>query len=236
MSSLDMDRRQQTPEQEFLEETSETTYEPNTPNPVPDFNDARAAYELKTTKELLRAATVFQLCKVPFLVHNAEKILITSRHVLGGTITDGILKATLFGHFCAGEDEIRIKPVLQKLDHAGIGSILDYAAENDGSPESSKVNGTDMAPNTLRRVREYDYESEAQCDKHVEVFKKCIRDVASLGTDNDGYAAIKVTALGNPRLLARMSQAIVESKRLFEKFDIDRDGTVSHEEFKSGYE
>ena len=204
-------------------------------NPIPDFDDERAAYESKSNHELLRAAVVFRLSKVPVLVNNAEGLLTASRTILGGTLTDFALKATLFGHFCAGEDEVKIRPVLKRLDEVGIGSILDYAAENDGSPESSKVQGIEPAPGSLRRVREYDYEDEAKCDGHVEVFKKCIKDVASLGSDKDGYAAIKVTALGNPKLLARMSTAIVEASRLFEQFDEDKDGTVGREEFKTGY-
>ena len=47
-------------------------------------------------------------------------------------MTDTILKYTFFGHFCAGEDEKRIQPAIRALEKAGIGSILDYAAENDG--------------------------------------------------------------------------------------------------------
>jgi proline dehydrogenase len=83
------------------------------------------------------------------------------------------------------------------------------------------------------RVQTYDYESEAQCDKHVETFLHCIQDVASFGPD--GYAAVKITALGNPKLLARLSTAIVEAKRLFEIFDMNGDGVISREEFEFGY-
>jgi proline dehydrogenase len=204
-------------------------------NPVPDFNDIKAAYESKTTPELLRAAACFRISRIHILVNNAEPLLIFARKILGGTITDYLLKSTLFGHFCAGEDLERIHPVLHRLNGVGIGSILDYAAENEGSPEPAKVHGADVAPGSLRRVREYDYKSEVQCDAHVEVFKKCINDVSALGFGKDGYAAIKVTALGNPKLLSRMSQAIVEAQRLFEQFDLDNDGTVSREDFERGY-
>mmetsp|Transcript_26166 Transcript_26166/g.40254 ORF Transcript_26166/g.40254 Transcript_26166/m.40254 type:complete len:580 (+) Transcript_26166:76-1815(+) len=203
-------------------------------NPVPDFHDSKAAYETKGTIELLRASICFNLCKIPIVVNNSEGLLRLSRKVLGGTITDGVLKASLYGHFCAGEDQKRIQPVLKRLDSAGVGSILDYAAESDGEPSPARVDKGKLAPHALRKVREYDYESEAQCDRHVETFKACINDVASLG-GKDGYAAIKVTALGNPKLLARMSQAITEAKRLFEKFDDNMDGSVSREEFETAY-
>lgn len=201
-------------------------------NPVPDFNDAHAAYESKSTGELLRAAACFRLCKIPVLTNNAESLLRTSRFLLGGTITDAALKATLFGHFCAGEDQDRIRPVIQKLQEAGIGSILDYAAENDQPAAPAKLDDKPVEVQNIR-VQTYDYESEAQCDRHVETFLHCINDVASFGPD--GFAAVKITALGNPKLLARLSTAIVEAKRLFQIFDSDGDGVISRDEFEFGY-
>ena len=212
----------------------------DTKNPVPNFKDAKAAYASKTTTDLLRAAISFHLCRIPILVENAEPLLKLSRRI-SPSITDGVLKATLFGHFCAGENVERIRPVLQKLDDYGIGSILDYAAEDDGSSSPANENLDDgvIAAQSLHTTpaRGYDYESEAKCDRHVEVFKKCIHDVASLSgsSTKDGYAAIKVTALGNPKLLERMSRAIVEAKKLFEIFDKNNDGFVSREEFEQGY-
>jgi proline dehydrogenase len=227
-SSVAMSRHQQT----FGDSTEPSSSPSEALNPVPDFNDIRAAYESKTTLELLRAAACFRISGIPILVNNAEPLLIITRKILGGTITDYFLKVTLFGHFCAGEDLDSIHPVLHKLNDVGIGSILDYAAESEGSPEPAKVHGAEVAHGSRRVVREYDYESEVECDKHVEVFKKCINDVKALGFGKDGYSAIKMTALGNPKLLARMSQAIIEAQRLFEQFDVD--GTVSREDFEMG--
>ena len=192
-------------------------------NPIPDFNDTQGAYQSKSNGELLRAATCFRLCKIPWLVSNAEMLMRASRRI-SPSATDAIVKSTLYGQFCAGEDQSRIQPVLNKLNEFGVGSILDYAAESDETPSQS-VNATSS--------REYEYESEAQCDRHVETFKQCIRD-ASHGS-KDSYAAVKVTALGNPKLLARMSQAIVEAKRLFEKFDTNNDGFIQREEFELAY-
>lgn len=44
-----------------------------------------------------------------------------------------------------------------------------------------------------------------------------------------------MTALGNPELLERMSTMIVETKRLFSKFDTGKTGMVTHEQFKECY-
>jgi proline dehydrogenase len=149
-----------------------------------------------------------------------------TRKVFGDTITDSLLKATLFGHFCAGEDEKRLEPVIAELRRNGIGGILDYAAESDADEESPSAEFN-------QPVREYAYESEAACDRHVQVFRSCIRSVANVSPD--GFAAIKVTALGNPLLLERMSLAIVESKNLFARFDQNGDGFINREEFEQGY-
>eukprot|EP00980_Cylindrotheca_fusiformis_P020665 scaffold7703_cov127-Cylindrotheca_fusiformis.AAC.14 len=206
-----------------VSKSSETT------NPVPNFNDTKAAYEPKSTAELLRAAVSLQLCKIPFLVTNAEPLLRAGYRV-SSTLTNAFLKQTLYGHFCAGEDQARIQPVIKKLHDSGVGNILDYAAESD---DLSTPPAAHAMPIQSSVAREYDYESEAKCDQHLETFMQCINDVAA--GSKDGYAAVKVTALGNPKLLSRMSQAINEAKRLFQMFDKNGDGFVSRDEFKRSY-
>lgn len=218
-------------------------------NPIPDFNDTQAAYESQSNLQLFRAALVFQLCRIPPLVKHALPLLRLTRRVVGDTVTDTLLRATLFGHFCAGEDEKTLQPSIAALEKAGIGSIMDFAAEDDGSQSHSSKKSDSGHPAKMSRfgaiadeiisevhppkVRVYDYESEAKCDRHVKNFQKCIRDVASLS--KDGYAAVKITALGNPKLLERMSRAIVEAQNLFAKFDLDGNGFITREEFEHGF-
>ena len=225
------------------EENKSSSSGPPRKLPIPDFSNAKAAYESKSTAELLRAMAVFQLCRIPILVEHSETLLNVSRKIVGGTIQDALLKATLFGHFCAGEDEKRIEPVLKSLQSSGIGSILDYAHEDDGSDaEENSTEKSSSSPvldvdeiflEANPKVRIYDYESEKQCDRHVDTFKRCIKAVQTL--DADGYAAVKITALGNPKLLDKMSRAIREVKNLYSKFDVDEDGLISRKEFEQGY-
>jgi len=214
--------------------TDKNTVASKIPNLIPDFNDARSAYENKSTKELLRAVACFQCCKFPLLVENAENLLIVSRKIFGGRIVDAVLKATIYSHFCAGEDQQQILPAIQQLANSGVGSILDYAAENDGTVDGVIIGDTED-PHTIVTVREYDYESEAKCDNHVSAFIKCINDVARMGGEHTGFAAVKITALGNPKLLARLSTAIVEAKWLFADFDSNGNGLVSRKSFELGY-
>jgi proline dehydrogenase len=190
---------------------------------IPDFNNNRLAFENKSTASLLRAYLVFNLCRIKPLVRNAGPLLNLTRRVFGDSITDTLLKSTLFGHFCAGEDEKRLQPAIADMRRNGIGGILDYAAESD----------VPTTTNYSQPAREYSYESEAACDRHVDIFRSCIRSVANVTPD--GFAAIKVTALGNPLLLERVSQAIVETKNLFAKFDLNEDGHISRDEFERAH-
>ena len=50
-----------------------------------------------------------------------------------------------------------------------------------------------------------------------------------------GYAAVKLTALTDPRVLVKLSACLREIERLFEKFDADADGRVSRKEFETVY-
>src|SRR5690606_24321910 len=81
--------------------------------------------------------------------------------------------------------------------------------------------------------RVYDYASEAQCDEHMRIFKTCIRAVHDVSPT--GFAAIKVTALGNPLLLERISVAITELRHLFDRFDSDGNGLITAGEFMEAY-
>jgi len=91
-------------------------------SPVLNFNNAEAAYKPKSTWEIARTLVVFQLCAQPWLVNNSEQLLHLSKKVIGETATHAIVKQSLFAHFCAGENEQDIQPVLRKLEAAGVGT------------------------------------------------------------------------------------------------------------------
>jgi proline dehydrogenase len=79
-------------------------------------------------------------------------------------------------------------------------------------------------------ARTYDYASELQCERHVGTFLKAIGTAGRL--PGQGFAAVKMTALGNPVLLERMSSSLLEIQGLFRLCDADGSGTVSLGEYQ----
>lgn len=130
-----------------------------------------------------------------------------------------------------------IRPRIAKLKEAGVAGILDYAAEADIKEmmTSPAVEATTQAYKEGEiACRVYEYENERTCDAHVQTFLECIHAVKDVTPE--GFAAIKVTALGNPQLLERMSVCVVEMGKLFKKFDTQDKGYITRQEFLEGYD
>jgi Proline dehydrogenase len=192
-------------------------------------------YKDKTISELLRSLLVYQLCQFQPLVQHGEKILDQTRRVFGDKVTDAIVKMTFFQQFCGGEDHHQVVGKMHSLQQSGIGSILDYAAEDEGSEESSsdtsKYSTNMTTANVMNQpAREYDYKSEELCDARVETFHHCIQTVHDAGQGKQ-FSAIKLTGLGNPKLLKRMTDYANQIKATIHAHDKDTKGFLTREEF-----
>jgi proline dehydrogenase len=110
---------------------------------------------------------------------------------------------------------------MEFLRHHGIGGILDYAAEakEDDAPASQQVPEAGSTVGAPLSSRKYDYQGEAECDKNAEIFLDAVRAVRD--ATPDGFAAIKLSGLGNPMLLQRMSTVLVELVILFKNLSVD---------------
>eukprot|EP01126_Amoeba_proteus_P040471 TRINITY_DN4318_c0_g3_i1.p1 TRINITY_DN4318_c0_g3~~TRINITY_DN4318_c0_g3_i1.p1 ORF type:complete len:457 (+),score=68.21 TRINITY_DN4318_c0_g3_i1:123-1493(+) len=195
-----------------------------------------------STLHLLRGYLVLQLCRFGWFVNNSEKILMTSRRILGKASVDRINKATFFGHFCGGESEETMRPRIEFLRANGIGVILTYAAEADlkseqnsnfrlvQQPRSKLANDEEKLNTSTDHDGTLFDEGEAKCDLNCQIFINCIDAVRNVSPE--GFAAIKVTALGSPVILERLSVGITEGQLLFKKFDTDNSGKISQQDFK----
>ena len=200
--------------------------------PVPlNFDDPKEVYKSKSTGDILRSLLVFRICKMSLLVRYADTLLAASRKVFGSTLTHWGVKHTFYREFVAGPDADGIKPVLNHLESNGIHAVLDYAAEDDVDEESGPQSREDLTATVVART--YHYEDEAVCDKRMEHFLRSID--AARTSDRQGFAAIKVTALGMPRLLERVSSALLAVRDLFKQLDENGDGFLDPDEFKRVY-
>jgi len=201
------------------------------------FNDHTAAYKSKKTSEVARAYLVMSLCGVKPLVQHNDKLMKLGQKILGKALFGMIMKQTFYGHFVAGEDQERIKPTIDRMQQFGVKSILDYSVEVDESekkedktafkkvaevPEKpSQYTPLDEAENqevnrkhNLNSARVFFYQGEKECDDNMQTFLDCI-DAVKGSTGGTGFSAIKITALGRPEILIRLSDCLEKTRRYY---------------------
>jgi len=61
------------------------------------------------------------------------------RLLLGRYLFERVMKASFYGHFVAGEDVARIRPIVLRNMAFGVKSILDYSVEKDISREEARA-------------------------------------------------------------------------------------------------
>ncbi|XP_031512349.1 proline dehydrogenase 1, mitochondrial isoform X1 [Papio anubis] len=210
------------------------------PVPAVDFGNTQEAYRSRRTWELARSLLVLRLCAWPALLARHEQLLYVARKLLGQRLFNKLMKMTFYGHFVAGEDQESIQPLLRHNRAFGVGAILDYGVEEDLSPEEAEHKEMESCTSAAERdgsgtnkrdkqyqahrafgdrrsgvisARTYFYANEAKCDSHMETFLRCIE--ASGRVSDDGFIAIKLTALGRPQFLLQFSEVLTKWRRFF---------------------
>lgn len=190
-----------------------------------DFEDAKRLFAAATTAELARSFMIFKVCAVRPIVANASRMYKMTTMTLGHRLPDTFIRASFFKHFCGGENESDLMPVMEKLGAHGVGAILDYAAEAD----------VDCAPRRDHATHP-DYLGEAVCDANAEIVIASI-DAASAAAERGGqepFAACKFTGIGQPELLERVSAILTSLKISFAQMDTDCNGRLTVREFVDG--
>lgn len=200
-----------------------------------DFDDVSKSFAVKSGWEIARSLLVFKLCSSKLLVANARRLLDLSEALLGRRITHWALRQTFFGHFCAGETAAEVAVVIARLERSGLGGILDYAAEADVAAKPTSVATAGAEGQTplvardrtgIQSARTYDYAGEADCDANAAICRSCIEAAGAKG-DGQGFAAIKLTALGKPELLEHLSLILTQTKTLFLTFATEGDARAA---------
>ena len=150
----------------------------------------------RSTFSLLRSWCVFKACMQPALVKNGRSLLAVSVRTLGPSLTAVLVRSSFFAQFCGGETLLEAGKAASNLRLRGVGTILDYAAEADESVIDGSGSGSDSS-------------SESALDAATVFSESAIR--AAPG----GFAAVKISSIADPTLLAAVTEAMQEHRRSF---------------------
>jgi len=91
------------------------------------FEDTETAFALKSDSELERAYFLFKMIANEPLVKMGT--LVTNFAIKAHLPVEGLIRATVFDHFCGGINEDDCMPVVDKMWEKGVHSVLDYSVE-----------------------------------------------------------------------------------------------------------
>jgi proline dehydrogenase len=97
------------------------------------FDNTEVAFAHKSNRDLKKAYRLFQTFYYPFIVIQGPKIAALALNL--GLPIKGIIKRTLFAQFCGGETIAASSSSAKLLYKNGIGAILDYSVEGEGTGE-----------------------------------------------------------------------------------------------------
>lgn len=139
------------------------------------FNNTAIAFRSKSNAELNRAYWLFKIISSNFLTKVGPPV--TNFALQVGLPITGIIKKTIFEHFCGGETIQGCEKAIQQLADQHVGTILDYSVEGE--------------------------ETEQAFDH---VLAETLRTIERAKKDNNiPFSVFKVTGLGRFDLLAKVN-------------------------------
>ncbi|WP_203258705.1 proline dehydrogenase family protein [Hyunsoonleella ulvae] len=91
------------------------------------FDNTDIAFSLKSDSELERAYFLFKMISVEPLVRIGTA---AANFALKANLpVEGLIRSTVFDHFCGGVNEEDCLPVIHKMFEKGVSSVLDYSVE-----------------------------------------------------------------------------------------------------------
>jgi proline dehydrogenase len=97
------------------------------------FENTEIAFHHYTNAALNRAYWLFKIININFLVKIGPPI--TNFAIKIGLPIKGLIKATIFKHFCGGETIRECEQTIQSLYAGGVGTILDYSIEGEDNEQ-----------------------------------------------------------------------------------------------------
>jgi len=97
------------------------------------FDNTKIAFQLKNDSELERAYFLFKMISHQPLVRIGTAA--TNFALKTNLPVEGLIRSTVFDHFCGGVNEDDCLPVIDKMYGKGVSSVLDYSVEGKESEE-----------------------------------------------------------------------------------------------------
>ncbi|QSE97750.1 proline dehydrogenase family protein [Fulvivirga lutea] len=169
------------------------------------FDDTSIAFEAKSNKALKKANFLFTVVNNPTI-----SSLATGSVKLGMALRlpiKGIIKYTIFEHFCGGETIKESEKTIKELSDYSIGTILDYSVEGE--------------------------EDEASFDKTKDEILKTVEFAKS--SPSIPFSVFKVTGLANTNLLIKIQNGETLTEKENKAFDRvkERVNTICKKAFES---
>lgn len=127
----------------------------------PLFDNTEIAFKLKSDAQLERAYFLFKMIANEPLVKIGTAV---TKFALNVSLpVEGLIRSTVFDHFCGGINESDCMPVVENLQAAGVHSVLDYSVE--GKEEEAQFD------KTVEKVIELTYFAKEKDAMPFSVFK-----------------------------------------------------------------
>jgi proline dehydrogenase len=97
------------------------------------FENTKVAFQLKSDSELERAYFLFKMISNQPLVKIGTAA--TNFALKANLPVEGLIRSTVFYHFCGGVSEEDCLPVIDKMYNYGVSSVLDYSVEGKETEE-----------------------------------------------------------------------------------------------------
>lgn len=146
------------------------------------FDNTEKAFVLKSDSQLDKAYFLFKLIANEPVMRIGTAV--TRFAVKAHLPVEGLIRATVFDHFCGGIDEKDCMPLIDRMFENGVSSILDYSVEG-----KERENQFDFAKNKILEVIGFAKEKQAI-----------------------PFAVFKPTAFGRFELYQKVSDGIVLDK------------------------
>ena len=112
------------------------------------FDNTEIAFGLKTDSELERAYFLFKMISIEPLVRIGTAA--TNFAIKAHLPIEGLIRSTVFDHFCGGVNEEDCLSVIDKMYEKGVSSVLDYSVEGKDNEQEF-----DSAANKVLKIIDF---------------------------------------------------------------------------------